>query len=123
MMDSGTTTKLFGNPNMIKNRKKLDIAMNFVTNAGFKIVYEAGEIPGAGQKKSHPDIIENVMSPNETNKIYRVPFYSGNKNAFKVHMGYTVVKFTAKEEGIYISKPDNNFSRKVTEENKRNIIE
>ena len=34
MMDSGTTTNMFENPNMIKNRQKADIPMNFRTNEG-----------------------------------------------------------------------------------------
>ena len=50
MMDSGTTINLFGNPNMLANRQKADILMNFLTNAGSKIVDELGEHPGAGQK-------------------------------------------------------------------------
>ena len=39
MMDSGTTTKVFRNPNMITNRQKEDIPMNFLTSTGSKIVY------------------------------------------------------------------------------------
>ena len=64
MMDSGTTTNLFGNPNMITNRQKADIPMNLLTNAGSKIVDEVGEIPGAGQTKFHPEMITNVLSLN-----------------------------------------------------------
>ena len=44
MMVSGTTINLFGNPNMITNRKKSEIPMNFLTNAGSKIVDEVGEL-------------------------------------------------------------------------------
>ena len=46
-----------------------------------------------------------------TNK-YRVKFDSGEKNAFKVNIGDTIVKFPANDDGIYLSKPDNIF-RKV----------
>ena len=35
IMDSGTKINLFGNPNMITNRQKVEIHMNFLTNAGF----------------------------------------------------------------------------------------
>ena len=52
MMDSGTTINLFRNPKIITNRQKLEMPMNFLTNSGSKIVYEVGEIPGAGQEKS-----------------------------------------------------------------------
>ena len=46
--------------------------MNFLTNAGSKILYKVGEIPGAGQTKFHPEIISNVLSMNEiTNKNTR----------------------------------------------------
>ena len=38
-MDSGTTINLFGNPKMINNGKKVEMPMNFLTNAGSKIVY------------------------------------------------------------------------------------
>ena len=55
MIDSGTTINLFGNPNMITNRKKADIPMNFLTNSGPKIVDKLGEIPGAGQKNPSRD--------------------------------------------------------------------
>ena len=54
MMDSDITINLFGNPNMITNRQKSDIKLNFLTNAGSNIVDEVGEIPGAGQTKFHP---------------------------------------------------------------------
>ena len=47
MIDSGTTTNLFGNPNMITNRLKSKIPMNLLTNAGSKIVDKVGEISGA----------------------------------------------------------------------------
>ena len=40
--------------------------MNFMTNAGSKILYEVGEISGAGQTKFHPDMLENVLSLNKT---------------------------------------------------------
>ena len=49
MMDSGTTINQFENPNMIVNRKKDQISMNFLTNVGSKIVDEEGEILGAGK--------------------------------------------------------------------------
>ena len=49
MMDSGNTIDLFGNPKMITNRQKPEIPMNFLTNAGSKIVGKVGIIPGAGQ--------------------------------------------------------------------------
>ena len=52
MMDSGTTINLFGDTNMITNILKAEILVNFLTNAGSKIVDEVGEIPGAGQKNS-----------------------------------------------------------------------
>ena len=54
IMDYVTTLNLFGNPNIITNRKKSDILMNFLINAGSKMVDEVGEIPGSGQKKLHP---------------------------------------------------------------------
>ena len=50
IMDSGTKIKPFGNTNMITNRQKLEMPINFLTNAGSKIVDEVGEIPGAVQK-------------------------------------------------------------------------
>ena len=52
IMDNGIKTNLFGNPNMITNRQKADIPMNFLNNLGSKIVYEVGEIPGEGQNNS-----------------------------------------------------------------------
>ena len=64
MMDSGTTINLFEDRNMITNRLKADIPMNFLTNSGSKIVGEVGEIPGAGQNRFHPEMISNVLSLN-----------------------------------------------------------
>ena len=55
IMDSGTTTNLFGNTRMITNREKAEITVDFLINTGSKIVDEVGEIPGAGQKKSSID--------------------------------------------------------------------
>ena len=54
LMDSFTTINLFVNPNMITNRRKVDIFMSFLTNAGSKIVDEVEETPGSGRKKFHP---------------------------------------------------------------------
>ena len=68
IMDNGIKTNLFGNPNMITNRQKSYIPMNFMTNAVSKIVDEVGEIPGAGQTKFHPEMIADALSLNETNK-------------------------------------------------------
>ena len=54
IVDSGTTTNLFENPNIITNMQKAETPMNFLTNAGSKIVDKVGEITGAGQNKFHP---------------------------------------------------------------------
>ena len=48
IMDSGTTTNLFGNPRIITNREKTEITVDFMINTGSKIVDKVGEIPGAG---------------------------------------------------------------------------
>ena len=48
IMYSRTTTRLFGNTNVVTNRQKEEIPMNLLTNEGSKIVDEVGEIPGAG---------------------------------------------------------------------------
>ena len=42
IMDSGTTTNLFGNPKMILNRQKADTPTNFLTYAESKIVDKVG---------------------------------------------------------------------------------
>ena len=65
---SGTTINLFGNPNMIKNRQKADIPMNFLTNAGSKIIYKIEESYGARKTKFHPVMIANVLSLNKMTK-------------------------------------------------------
>ena len=64
MMDSDTTIKLFGNPKMIKNRLKLEMPMNFMTNSGSQIVDEVGKIHGAGQTKFQPEMITKFLSLN-----------------------------------------------------------
>ena len=64
MMESGTTINLFENTNIITNRLKADIPMNFLTNPGSKIVSEVGQIPGSGQKQFHPEMISNILSVN-----------------------------------------------------------
>ena len=56
---------------MITNRQKVEIPMNFLTNAGSKIVDGVVEITGAGQTKFHPEMISNVLSLNEMTQIYR----------------------------------------------------
>ena len=110
MMESGTTINLFGNTNTIKNRLKAEIPMNFLTNPGSKIVDEGGEIPGAGQpKKFHPVMIVNVLILNETTKKYQATFDSGDENSLKVHIRDKIVKFTANNDGIYLSKPGKDF--------------
>ena len=68
MMDSGTIINLFGNPNIITNRQKSQIPMNFLTNAGSEIVDEVGEIPGSGQTKSYTQMIANFLSMNKMTK-------------------------------------------------------
>ena len=62
MMDSGTTINLFGDTNMITNILKAEILVNFLTNAGSKIVDEVGEIHGAVQTKFYLEMIESVLS-------------------------------------------------------------
>ena len=71
MMDSGNIINLFGNTNMITNRQKEEMTMNFLTNTGLKIVDEVGEIPGAGQTKFHPDMIANFMTMKEMTEDIR----------------------------------------------------
>ena len=56
-----------------------------------------------------------------TNK-YQVTFDSGDEIYFKLHIGDIIVKFLDNSYGIYLSKLDD-FSREVTEENKRNMVE
>ena len=45
-------------------------------------------------------------------KKYRTKFDSKYENYFKVHIGDNIVKFPDNDEGIYIRKLDNIFSRK-----------
>ena len=71
IMDSGTTVNIFGNIRMITKRQKEKVPMNFLTNAGSKIVDEVGEIPGSGQNKFHPEMIANILSLNERTKNTR----------------------------------------------------
>ena len=92
MMDSGTTIKLFGNTNMIKNRQKSETPMNLMTNARSEVVDEVGEINGARQTKLRPQMIANVLSMNKTTKKYRVKFNSGDENGLKVNIGDKIVK-------------------------------
>ena len=68
MMDSGTTINIFVNPNMTTNRQKTEYYYEFYKQCTVKKVYQVGEIPGAGQAKFHPDIIENILSLNEMTK-------------------------------------------------------
>ena len=49
MINSGTTINLFGNPNIITNRKIGD-PHGFSDQSRVKIVDKVGEINGAGQK-------------------------------------------------------------------------
>ena len=53
MMDSGTTINIFVNPNIVTNRQKVEITMNFLTNSGSKMVDEVGEITVLGQRILH----------------------------------------------------------------------
>ena len=55
MMNSGAKINPFGNLIMITNRQKAEIPMNFMINAGSKILDEIGEILVSGQKKSSKD--------------------------------------------------------------------
>ena len=117
-MDSGTTINLFGNPKMIKDTQKMEIPTSLWTNVGSKMVGEVGQITESVQTKFHLEMIANVMSLNETTKKYQVTFNSGYENAFKVHIGDTIVNFTANDDGIYLIKLDNKFYRKLAEEKK-----
>ena len=64
-MDNGTTINLFGNPKTITNRLKEEIPMNFLNNAGSKIVDKVGYIFLEEGKQFHPEMISNVPSLNE----------------------------------------------------------
>ena len=76
-MDSGTTINLFGNPNMITNRQRTEMPMNFMTNACLKIVYEVGEITGSVHTNFHPEMIKIILILNEMTKKYWVKFDPG----------------------------------------------
>ena len=54
-------------------------------------------------------MVENVLILNEATTKYRVKFYSGNKNYFRVHIGDKIVKFPDNCDGLYLSKLENNF--------------
>ena len=61
-------------------------------------------------------MIANVLSMNEMTKYYRVIFDSGYENYFRVHIGDIFAKFTGNGGGIYLSKLDMKFFRKMAEE-------
>ena len=115
MMDSGTTINIFVNPNIVTNRQKVEITMNFLTNSGTKIVDEIGETPGVGQTIFHPWMISNVLSLNEMTKKYIVTFNSGDENDFNIHIGDKIVKFLADTDGLYLINRDKISFRKVSE--------
>ena len=97
--------------------------MNFLTNSGTKIVDEVGEIPGEGQRRFYLQMIANVLSLNEMNKIYQVTFNSGYEHDLRFHIGDKIVKFPDNYDRIYLGKSDKNIFMKFAEENKMNIIE
>ena len=110
-MYSGNTINLFVNSNMITNRQKAEIPMDFMTNTGSKMIYKVREVTGSGQTRFHPEMIANVLSLNEMTKKYRVTFDSGNENDFKVHIGDDIFRFPVNDDGLYLSKPDNIFRK------------
>ena len=61
-------------------------------------------------------MIAKFLSLNETTKKYQVTFDSRNQNAFRVHIGDKNVKVLANYDGIYLSKPDKDFFRKVAKD-------
>ena len=83
--------------------------INFLENEGSQIVDKVGEIIGVGQTQFHPQMIEKVLSLNETTKTFWVTFYSGDENDFKVHIGDKIDKFPNNYDMIYLSKRDKNF--------------
>ena len=68
-------------------------------------------------------MIANVLSLNETTTNYLVTFDSGDEYSFTVHIEDKIVKFTANDDGIYLSKPDKNFFGKMADWEKRDMIE
>ena len=56
-------------------------------------------------------MIANVLSLNEITKKYRVTFDSGDENNFMVHIGGTIVKISAIDDGSYIRRTDKIFSK------------
>ena len=68
-------------------------------------------------------MIANFLSLNEINKKYQVSFNSRVENSFREHIRYKIVKFPDNYDGLYLSKIDKKFFRKVAEENKINMIE
>ena len=61
-------------------------------------------------------MISNVPSQNKMTKKYQVTFDSGDENNFTVHIGDDIVKFLANDEGLYLSKADNTYFGRFSEE-------
>ena len=52
-------------------------------------------------------MIENVLILNEMTKNYRVTFYSGDKNDFRMYINDKIVDFLGNDYELYLSKTDN----------------
>ena len=118
LLDTGSTLKAtFMNPDMVTNVKISDAPVSMTTNSGNKMLGLEASVPGHGQVWFDPDQIANIYGFSHMVDKHRITYDSDVEDAFLVHTKGGVTKFARTPDGLYASKPSEEYRRRVAESN------
>ena len=105
ILDCGSSTSLFANPNLVKNIEDSSNMLELSTNAGIKYCHQKAEVPGFGKVWFDQDAVANIFGLVDLRKRYKVLYDSEKEDAFIVHLkDRKKLKFKASPGGLYFYK-------------------
>ena len=114
LLDNGSSTSIFTNPNMVRDITTVDTPLELMTNGGELITYQQATVPGFGRVWYDDRSIANIFGFAELKDKYRITYDSEIEDAFIVHLSTQPIKFTRTANGLYTYTPSESYFRQTT---------
>ena len=111
LIDTGPTTFVFINPNMLINIRRSDKTLMAYSNGGFQDSNLKGTFPGMFDVWYNHESMLNILSFKDVRKHFRITIDTAVENCINVHlMDGTVLRFEEVESGLYFLHSNTNTS-------------
>ena len=106
LLDSQSTTSIYGNEAFVTNIVTVEDWLRLVTNAGTLMTNQMATVPGFHKPVwFHKDAVTNILALHHVTEKHRVTYDSALDTAFFVHYDYGIVKYDKTPNGLHAYEP------------------